>query len=111
MALWLPASSLWNSMTVGLASASFCQIANADLKAFTASAGLPVSLSRMTEAVLAFGQVALEPGDRRMGVSQLLLDRQRRLVEPSTPRLACRVCATARGRYCCGCRQIVSGMS
>ena len=33
-------------VTVGLASASFCRIASADSYAFSASAGLPVSLSR-----------------------------------------------------------------
>ena len=30
MLLWLPARSLWNSVTAGLASASFCRIASAD---------------------------------------------------------------------------------
>ena len=47
MLLWLPARSLWNSVTVGLASASFCRIASADSNAFNASAGFPVSLSRL----------------------------------------------------------------
>ena len=39
---WLPARALWNSTTVGLASASFCRIVSAESNAFSASAGFPV---------------------------------------------------------------------
>ena len=47
MLLWLLARSLWNWVTAGLASASFCWIARAASYDASASAGLPVSRSRM----------------------------------------------------------------
>ena len=43
MLLWLFARSLWNSVTAGLASASFCWIARAAWYDASASSGLPVS--------------------------------------------------------------------
>ena len=47
MLLWLFARSLWNLVTAGLASASLCWIARAAWYDASASAGLPVSLSRV----------------------------------------------------------------
>ena len=45
--LWLIARSLRKSVTAGLSSASFCRIASAVRYSASASAGLPVSISRM----------------------------------------------------------------
>ena len=47
MLLWLAARSVWNSVTVGLASASFWRIASARSYDRSASAGWPVALCRM----------------------------------------------------------------
>src|SRR5260370_39327598 len=44
IALWLAASSFWNWVTAGFASASFCRVGRAFLYAFRASAGLPGSI-------------------------------------------------------------------
>ena len=56
MLLWLPARSLWNSVTAGLASASFCRIASADSYDSSASAGLPVFGQQVADAVVAFAR-------------------------------------------------------
>ena len=79
MLVWLAARPFWNWVTDGLASASFRQIASVDSKAFNDSAGLPVSHQQDADLVVARRQVALELGDRGVGVSQFLPDRQRRL--------------------------------
>ena len=80
MLLWLPARSLWNSVTVGLASASFCRIARRRLVRRQRLGRLAGVDQQDADVVVAVRQVALELGDGGVGVGQLLLDRQRRLV-------------------------------
>ena len=46
MVWWLVARSLWNAVTAGLASASFCQMSRALRDAASASVGFPVCASR-----------------------------------------------------------------
>ena len=68
-------------MTVGLASASFCQIADADSWAFNDSARLPVLNSTTAMLPCSFSQGSSETSrDVEVCVDLVLVDRQRRLV-------------------------------
>ena len=101
MLWWLFASTFWNSVTAGLASASLCWIARAASYDASASPGLPVCSQQSADVVVAHRQVALELGDGGVGVGQPLLDRPRRLDTTPAPLPACRS-LSARGRCCCG---------
>ena len=80
MLLRLAARSIWNRENVGLASDSSCWIANADSYAFNASPGLPVLLSRLPMLLWLAARSLLELREGGVGLGQLLLDRQRRLI-------------------------------
>ena len=64
-------------MTAGLSSASFCWIASALRYSASASAGLPVSDSRLPRLLWLSARSVAEVGDGGVVVGQLLLDRQR----------------------------------
>ena len=81
LAVQSPRDRAWNSADAGLSSASFCRIASA------AGTRLPPrwlpSPSEQDAEGVWLPQARLEFGDRRVGVDQLLLDRQRLAVSAS----------------------------
>ena len=77
---------LWNSVTDGLSRASRSKIARACSYDARASAGRPVSLCSDADVVVAGGQVALEPGDRRvLSCAAVQESRGRARMKPAPP--------------------------
>ena len=95
MLLWLAARSLWNSVTVGLASASFCRIASDLSVCDQASCLSPISSVRLAQVEAGLGQACERFGPGVAvgleAISQGLEERQRLLQERLAERVERRV--------------------